>query len=78
LNDQSNPNILEEFAPETEWAAANGMSIRTSKRLRDQGLPYVEWCGKILIHLPGSRQFLAGRIRKNNQPRKAKNGSSAK
>jgi hypothetical protein len=73
--------ILEGFVKEDEWAPANKVSKRTSKRYRDDGLPYMEWAGFIWIHQQGAREYLSARIRRRRNParqrEKAARGNAA-
>ena len=65
-------NILsDEYELEAEFAAANGACQRTIARYRQEGLPFVEWNGRIWINVPGERKWLAGRVRRLNQKRVA-------
>ena len=34
------------------------------------GLPYMEWGGKIWIYVPGARDWVASRIKRNNPRRR--------
>ena len=66
----NDPNILrDEFVPEAAWAEANGVNQRTAARYRQQGLPWAEFGGRVFIHVPGSREWLAKRIRSLNPKR---------
>ena len=43
----SDHNFLKECTPEPQWAADREISQRTSARYRQQGLPYLEFGGRI-------------------------------
>ena len=60
---------------EAEWAKANRITPRTAARYRQQGLPWADFGGKVWIHVPGSREWLAKRIRHQNPKR---NGGAIK
>ena len=64
-------NILEDFQPQDEFAAANGLSEHTVSRYRLLGLPWMLWGGRVHIHLPGARKFIADRIRRRSPRRGA-------
>ena len=49
-------NILDEYELEAEFAAANGVHQRTVARARQQGMPFMEWGGRIWIHVPGAKR----------------------
>jgi hypothetical protein len=62
----SSQNILEDFQPQDEFAAEHGVSTHTLARYRlePDGLPYAMFAGKVYIHLPGARKWMAKRIRR--------------
>jgi hypothetical protein len=66
-------SILEGYAPEEDFAAANHINPRTVARYRNQpdGLPYVKWAGRVYIHVLGARDWLAKRTIRRNQRRGA-------
>jgi hypothetical protein len=66
-------SILDGYALEEEFAAANNINPRTVARYRNQpnGLPYVKWGGRVFINVDGARQWLAKRTIRRNQPRRA-------
>lgn len=68
-------NILDDYVPEAAFAEANGVGQRTISRYRNEpnGLPYMVWGGKVWIHVPGARDWIASRIRRNN-PRRREGG----
>jgi hypothetical protein len=67
----TDPEFLAEYEWERTWSPANGISPKASKQHRDKpnGLPYIEWAGKIWIHRPGGRQYIRGLIKRNPPPR---------
>ena len=62
----SQTNILDDFQPQDEFAAEHDVSEHTVARYRKEpaGLPYVMFGGKIYIHIPGAREWMAQRIRR--------------
>jgi hypothetical protein len=65
----SNPaNILDEYAAEAEFAEEHKLSQRTVARYRKRpnGLPWVEFGGRIFIHIPGAKRWLERRVRHPN------------
>jgi hypothetical protein len=67
-------NILEDFAPEGDFAKAIGVCRRSISRYRKQadGLPYAMIAGRIYIHVPGAREWLERRVRHPNPTRDAR------
>jgi hypothetical protein len=63
--------LTEDFVPEADFAAANNINPRTSKRYRDAGMPYLEWGGRIYINVPGAKKFVEARVRRANPRRGA-------
>jgi hypothetical protein len=59
-------NILEDYTLEADFAAELGVSSHTVARYRKEpnGLPFAVFGGKIYIHLPGAREWMAKRIRR--------------
>jgi hypothetical protein len=53
--------LLEDYQLEKDFAAENKITVRTSKRYRDQGLAWLRFAGRVWIHLPGARDWLAKR-----------------
>lgn len=66
-------SILEGYASEEDFAAANDINPRTIARYRNQpdGLPYVKWAGRVYIDVDGAREWLAKRAIRRNQLRRA-------
>lgn len=71
-------NILTDYAPEEKFAEANNISIRTAERYRAQpdGLPFVEFGGRIYIPIEESREWLRSRIKRPNHERKSRVASA--
>jgi hypothetical protein len=69
-------NILEDFVPEVDFARDNNIHPRTVARYRNQpdGLPYVEFGGKVMISVSGAREWLMKRVQRKNQPRSQRGG----
>jgi hypothetical protein len=65
--------ILAGYVPEGEFAKSNGIGRRTVWRYRNQpnGLPSVEFGGRIYIPIEESREWLRARIKRPNQRRRA-------
>ena len=59
-------DILADYAPEADFAAELGVSKHTVARYRTEpdGLPYAVFGGKIYIHLPGAKDWMAKRLRR--------------
>ena len=66
-------NLLNGFATQEEFAEAHDIHPRTVTRYRKQpnGLPWMEFGGKIYIDLDGARQWLARQVRSNARTRKS-------
>jgi hypothetical protein len=65
--------VLDGYTPEPEWAAGAGISQRTSARYRNQinGLPFMEFGGRIYIPNDLAREWLRARIQHLNPRRRA-------
>jgi hypothetical protein len=65
---QKAATILDGYVPEDEFARDNKVSKRTVAGYRKQpnGLPYVEWAGRIYIPVDRARDYLAARVRHPN------------
>jgi hypothetical protein len=59
-------SILEDFQPQSAFAAEHGVSEHTIARYRKEpnGIPYALFGGKVHIYLPGAREWMARRIRR--------------
>ena len=59
------PNILDDYQLEQEFCEQYGMRRHTTRRYRFEpnGIPYAKFNGKIYIHIPGAREWLARRTR---------------
>src|SRR5262249_13666748 len=44
-----NPEFLDKYERESTWALAQGITYRTSKRYRDQGMPFLMWAGCVFV-----------------------------
>ena len=64
--------LSDEYVTEAKFASENGIHQRTAARYRNEpdGLPFVEFGGKIYIHLPLAREWLEARVHRLN-PRRA-------
>jgi hypothetical protein len=65
-------SVLDGFVPEERFASDNHISPRTSRRYRLQpdGLPFLEWGGKIYIHVETARDWLLRSRMKHPNPRR--------
>jgi hypothetical protein len=65
--------ILDGYCEQAAWAADARIAERTVARYRSQpdGLPFVEFGGKIYIPIEESREWLRSRIKRPNQRRRA-------
>jgi hypothetical protein len=68
---QKPPSVLDGYVSETAFAAGANISPRTCSRYRNQpdGLPYVEFGGRIYYPLEEARAWLASKIKRPNQRR---------
>ena len=68
----TNVSILEGYILEKDFAADGHISLRTSARYRNEvnGLPHVEFGGRIYIPLAEAQEWLKRRIRRPNRRRK--------
>jgi hypothetical protein len=62
--------LSDEYVLESQFADENEIHQRTSARYRQLGMPYLEYRGRIYIHIPGGRKWLEGRVRRLNPPRR--------
>lgn len=71
------PSVLEGFQHEADFAKAAKISQRTVARYRNRidGLPYVEFGGKIYIPVAEARLWLSAKVKRPNPSRRK--GSSA-
>lgn len=65
---QPQPNLLENYIRESEFAATYGISRRTVWRYRNEGLPSVTFGGEVFISCEGALDWLKSRERRRNQP----------
>jgi len=65
--------ILDEYQHHAEFAKDNGICERTLSRYRNEpdGIPFMQFGGKIFIHIPGARKWLERRIQRLNPRRGA-------
>jgi hypothetical protein len=63
--------FLDEYQPAGEWAAEHGVHLRTVDRYRQQanGLPYLEFGGRIFIPRKEADEWIRARIRRPNRSR---------
>lgn len=67
----SDTSFLDEFKSEADWAAEHNITQRTSARYRQQvdGLPHLEFGGRIYIPKRDGEEWIKGRIRRPNPSR---------
>jgi len=67
----SSSSFLSDYIPETDFARDLSVSQRTIARYRKEpdGLPFAVIGGRIHIHVPGAKQWLARRLRHPNPRR---------
>lgn len=60
--------FLEKCQWEPDWARDHNICARTSARHRNRpnGLPYIEWAGKIWIPIAEGEQYLASLVKRRN------------
>jgi hypothetical protein len=70
MDDQS---ILSDYLLDDDFCKQTDISPRTSHRYRNQpnGLPYMEWGGRIYIPIEPAREWFRARVKRPNQRRKA-------
>ena len=68
----SEVNFLEGFVPEEDFAQGTEVCRRTIARYRRQpdGLPYMEWGGRIYIPVNPGREWIQKRVRRANPTKK--------
>jgi hypothetical protein len=71
------PEFLGKYERETTWAPAQGITYRTSKRYRDQGMPYLYWAGCVFIPKREASEWIAGRIQRRNPRRQRRQAITA-
>jgi hypothetical protein len=67
------PEFLEKYERESTWAPSVGTTQRTSKRYRDQGMPWLFWGGIVYIPRSEGSEYIASRVKRRNprRPRRA-------
>jgi len=70
------PNFHDEYERESVWAAQHNISQRTAARYRRQGLPWLEWGGEIWIPRREGREYIAGRVKRRNPPRRRRQANT--
>ena len=75
----SSQNILDDYVLQSVFADDHDVSEHTVARYRSEpnGLPYAVFGGKIYIHLPGAKEWMAKRIRRRASLRARRCLSSA-
>jgi hypothetical protein len=64
---------LDDYQPEADFARDVNVSQRTIARHRNKpnGIPYMEWAGRIWIHVPGAKKYFASLTHSRNPQRAA-------
>jgi hypothetical protein len=70
------PEFLGDYSKEIDWAEAHGISQRTSKRYRDQGMPFLFFGGWIWIPKRQGREWIDGRVKRRNPRRSPRRQAS--
>jgi len=70
-------DFLAEYVKESEWAAAHGVSQRTVKRYRDQGLAFLDHGGFIWIPRREGREWLESRVKRRHPPRRRRQAAAS-
>ncbi|WP_024519380.1 hypothetical protein [Bradyrhizobium sp. Tv2a-2] len=70
--DPTGADILAGYAEQTEFATANRLSTRTVARYRNRadGLPWVQFAGKVYIPVAEAAAWLKNQVRHPNQRRR--------
>ena len=71
------PEFLNQYERETTWAPAQGITYRTCKRYRDQGMPFLNWGGCVFIPKREAREWIASRIQRRNPRRRRQTTATA-
>ena len=61
---KTSQSILAEYVLQSKFAEDHDVSEHTVARYRLLGMPYAMWGGKVYIHIPGAREWLAQRLRR--------------
>jgi hypothetical protein len=66
------PSILEGYQHEAVFASANKISQRTVARYRNEadGLPFVEFGGRVFIPIAEAKAWLQARVKRPNPSRR--------
>jgi hypothetical protein len=70
------PDFLTEYEKESNWAEGHGISQRTAKRYRALGLPFLTFGGFVWIPKREGRNWIAGRIKRRNSPRRKRQAAA--
>jgi hypothetical protein len=81
-NGDDSPTKSDEFDPladytrEDIWCKRAKITRRTGARYRQQGLRFMYWGPWVYIHNEGGREFMLGRVKRLNQPKRRRHGGS--
>ena len=59
------------------WSKDKKVSVRTTARHRQLGLPWLDWAGEIFIPELEGDAYIASRVRRRNPPRRRRQAISA-
>jgi hypothetical protein len=73
VNDSAHTIIIhgKRYTKERAWAPSKNISYRTSKRHRDNGMPWLEWGGEVYIPDTDGDAYILQFVRRRNPPRAA-------
>ena len=67
MTDTASQNLLQDFVPQDDWSEEHKVSPRTTKRYRDQGLPWTLFGGAVHIGpADEARAWLLKRVRRTS------------
>jgi hypothetical protein len=55
-------DLLKDFTREDQWCAENGVTPRTLRRYRAEGLPWTMFAARVWVHNEGAKRWLADRM----------------
>ena len=76
MSSLSASDFLAEYEKESDWAKEHGVCQRTVKRYRALGLPFLNFGGFVWIPKGEGREWIAGRIKRRNPPRRRRQTAS--
>ena len=70
------PDFLDKYEKEADWAKGLGIAQRTAARYRDLGLPFLIFGGYVWIPKREGRDWIANRVRRRNPPRRRRQATT--